>query len=61
MHSIVVFCLPTGEAWIVPRFAALPTPHPVNSVVTHLGEDFLAFISEPRETAPLPVNPERHP
>lgn len=37
-----------GQAWIVPRFATQPRPYPVNSVITHLGEDFLAFISEPR-------------
>jgi hypothetical protein len=35
-----------GEAWIVPRFTTQPTPYPVNSVITHLGEDLLAFISE---------------
>jgi hypothetical protein len=34
-----------NEAWIVPRFAG----YPVNPVITDLGEDFLAFITEPQE------------
>jgi hypothetical protein len=38
----------TNEAWIIPRFTAQPTPVPVHPVTTHLGEDFLAFITEPR-------------
>ena len=38
-----------NEAWIVPRFTAQPIPYPVNPVTTHLGDDFLAFITEPRE------------
>jgi hypothetical protein len=49
-----------GTAWIVPRFATQPTPYPVNSVITHLGEDFLAFISEPCQAPQLPANPECH-
>jgi hypothetical protein len=40
-----------NEAWIIPRFTAQPTPFPVHPVTTHLGEDFLAFITEPREEA----------
>lgn len=41
-----------NEAWIMPRFSTQPTPFPVNPVTTHLGGDFLTFITEPRE--PLP-------
>ena len=40
-----------NEAWIIPRLTALPTPFPVHPVTTHLGEDFLVFITEPREEA----------
>jgi hypothetical protein len=40
-----------NEAWIIPRSTAQPTPFPVHPVTTHLGEDFLAFITEPREEA----------
>ena len=40
-----------NEAWIIPRFTAQPIPYPVNPVTTHLGEDFLAFITEPSEAA----------
>ena len=36
-----------NEAWIVPRFTAQPIPYPVNPVTTHLGDDFLAFITDP--------------
>jgi hypothetical protein len=46
-----------GEAWIVPRFATQPTPYPVNPIVTHLGADFLAFISEPRQAVEPPTDP----
>jgi len=40
-----------NEAWIIPRLTAQPVPYPVNPVITHLGEDFLEFITEPREAA----------
>jgi len=41
-----------NEAWIMPRFSTQPTPYPVNPVTTHLGDDFLAFITEPQELLP---------
>jgi hypothetical protein len=37
-----------NDAWIIPRFTAQPTPYPVNPAVTHLGDDFLTFITEPK-------------
>ena len=36
-----------NEAWIVPHFRHA-VPYPLTPLTTHLGDDFLAFISEPR-------------
>jgi hypothetical protein len=37
-----------NDTWIIPRFTAQPIPYPVNPAVTHLGDDFLTFITEPK-------------
>lgn len=34
------------ETWSVPKFDRSPVPTPVKPLITHLGEDFLAFISD---------------
>ncbi len=34
------------ETWSVPKLDRLPTPTPIKPLITHLGEDFLAFISD---------------
>jgi hypothetical protein len=38
-----------NEAWVIPRFSTQPPPYPVNTVTTDLGNDFLAFITEPSD------------
>lgn len=35
------------ETWAVPKFDANRQPTPVRPLITHLGEEFLSFISEP--------------
>lgn len=40
-----------NDTWSVPKFDRNPEPTPVKPLITHLGEDFLAFITEPREEA----------
>jgi hypothetical protein len=37
------------QTWSVPRYSSSPRPVEVGSLVTHLGEDFLAFITDPPE------------
>lgn len=37
------------ETWSIPRFDRGPAPAEVKPLITHLGEDFLAFITEPPE------------
>ena len=39
------------ETWSVPRFTTAAQPTPVTPLATHLGEDLLAFITEPKELA----------
>lgn len=39
------------QTWSVPRFSSSPNPVEVKPLITHLGEDFLAFITEPAEDA----------
>jgi hypothetical protein len=34
------------ETWAVPKFDRSPIPTPVKPLITHLGQDFLAFISD---------------
>jgi hypothetical protein len=36
-----------NEMWVVPRFGGQPAAVLINPVTTHLGNDFLAFITEP--------------
>ncbi len=38
-----------NETWTVPKFDQIPTPTPIRSLTTHLGNDFLAFITAPEE------------
>jgi len=38
---------PLNETWSVPKFNGDPRPTPVKPLITHLGEDFLSFITEP--------------
>lgn len=40
---------PHQQTWSVPRFSSSPDPVDVKPLLTHLGEDFLAFVSEPPE------------
>jgi|SRR5579872_1211569 len=39
-----------NDTWSVPKFDPKPKPTPVKPLITHLGADFLAFITEPSET-----------
>jgi hypothetical protein len=36
------------ETWVVPDFAIKAGGGPIGKMTTHLGEEFLAFIAEPR-------------
>jgi len=36
-----------NNTWVVPRFGGMPSRSAVSPITTHLGEDFLAFISPP--------------
>jgi hypothetical protein len=45
-----------NETWSIPRFKSQPTPYPAQPVTTQLGDDFLSFITEPRDEAyPIPA------
>jgi len=41
-----------NETWAVPKFDNNPAPSLVKPLTTHLGEDFLSFITEPAERKP---------